>query len=135
MSILIACLLAGLASSQDQKGPEGKILDSGNYDLRLMTPKMAKGKKDVSLPAKVERVKKEFIIHLQGMAGNKITLRGIEDKGKIKVGMTAVERGTLISFHYVGKVETSAKASGVFHCFGDGETLFSGTWVLAKQKE
>ena len=134
MRFLVTCALVALFLPQDEKESKGKTLESGQYDLRLITPKMAKGRKDVTLPARVEKVKKEFIIHTQGMTGNKITLRGIEDKGKIKVGMTSVERGTLISFHYVGKVETSAKASGAFHCFGDGKAVFSGTWVLTKKK-
>ena len=68
------------------------------------------------------------------MMGNKVTLRGIARDGTIKAGMTDVEKSSIISFHYIGKVETEQQAQGKFHCFIDGKAAFAGEWVLSKKE-
>ena len=119
-----------------QAATAGEALDlqNGKYELRLLNPQMAEGKKDITLPAKIELKNGEIVIQTQGMMGNEITLRGMASDGRIKAGMTDVERSSIISFHYIGKVQTKQQAKGEFHCFIDGKAAFAGEWVLSKKK-
>lgn len=131
----VACSLAiGLSIVAQGAAIEAAELASGSYELRLVTPQMAKGKQDIALPAEVEVTKQEVVIKTQGMTGNKITLRGLMNAGSIKVGVTEVEKSSILSFHYIGKVQTPQQAQGKFHCFIDGKAVFAGEWVLTKKK-
>ena len=126
------CTLAfGLLSlAQVTAADDGFELKSGKYELRLLTPQMAEGKKDIILPAEIELKNGDIVIHTQGILGNKVTLRGTCEEGTIKAGMTAVEKSSILSFHYIGKVQSPQQAKGKFHCFVDGKAAFAGDWVL-----
>lgn len=67
--------------------------------------------------------------------GNKISLSGILKNGNMKFGMTDTERENIISFHYIGKVDTKKKAHGKIFCFVNGKAAFSGDWILTKKKD
>lgn len=119
--------------AQEAAADETLDLQNGEYELRLLTPQMAAGKKDIVLPAEVELNNDEIVIQTQGMMGNKVTLRGMASDGTIKAGMTDIEGSSLMSFHYIGKVQTKQQAKGTFHCFIDGKAAFTGEWVLSKK--
>ena len=120
--------------AQEAAAGEALELWNGKYELRLLTPQMAAGKKDITLPAEVELKNDEIVIQTQGMTGNKVTLRGMASDGTIKAGVTDMEKSSIISFHYIGKVQTKQQAQGKFHCFIDGKVAFAGEWVLSKKE-
>ncbi len=110
-------------------------MQNGKYELRLLTSQMAKGKKDIALPAEVEVKDDQIVIQTQGMLGNKVTLKGMVSEGTIKVGVTELERSSILSFHYLGTIESRKEAKGTFHCFIDGKAAFAGEWVLTKKEK
>ncbi|MBI1247250.1 hypothetical protein GC197_05320 [bacterium] len=112
-----------------QKVPQ---LEPGRYDLKLITPVMPKKNREITLPAQVTTIDDEVVVYTQGMSGNKIVLKGSMLKGEMKVGMTAIEKGEIISFHYVGVVKSDQLAEGEFYVFVDGKLGFSGEWSLKK---
>lgn len=141
MKIFIGCFVVGLlmvgvgALAQDARESNTVILENGKYNFRLIIKEMAKGKDDITLPAEFELKKEDLLIKTQGMMGNKITLSGILKNGNMKFGMTDTERENIISFHYIGKVDTKKKAHGKIFCFVDGKAAFGGDWILTKKKD
>ena len=127
-------VLGSVGLAQDAAAGEALDLQNGKYELRLLTPQMPEGNKDIALPAEVELKNDEIVIQTQGMLGNKVTLRGMASDGTIKAGMTEVEKSSIISFHYIGKVQTKQHAQGKFHCFIDGKAGFAGEWILSKKE-
>jgi hypothetical protein len=111
------------------------VLESGKYDFRLIIPQMAKGKDDITLPAELELTTKGLVIKTHGMMGNKVTLKGILQRGNLKVGITDTERDNIISFHFIGKVNTKRNAQGKVYGFIDGKVAFDGDWILTKNEE
>ena len=109
-------------------------LSNGEYELILQVKEMPKDKKEVTLPAKLEIDQTNITIKTQGMMGNKIILKGTIEKSEIKFGMTSMERENIISFHYVGQIETLAKAKGDIFCFINGKQAFTGKWSLNPKK-
>ena len=95
---------------------------------------MAAGKKNIALPAEVQLENGKIVVQTQGMMGNKVTLRGMATGGTIKAGITDVEGSSIMSFHYIGKVQTEQQAKGTFYCFIDGKAAFAGEWNLSKKE-
>ncbi len=127
--VLLAWAIAGRA--EEPNDGKAAVLESGKYDLRLLVPKMAKDKQDVTFPAEVAIGGDSLLIKTKGMTGNPITLTGTQEKGAIKIGLTADENGKKLTFEYAGQVTSSTSAEGKFRLLVDGKELFDGTWSLA----
>ena len=139
MKRLVGCFVISLtmasvcAWAQNDKKPDTAVLENGHYDMSLTVKGMVRGKDDVTLPAHVNVEKGKINIKTHGMLGNKFTLSGLVENGDVKVGMTDTEKGNILSFHYVGKIDSETKAHGTLFCFADGVAVFSGQWTLTKK--
>lgn len=128
LSFLSLVTLCGLISVAEETAE--KALQSGKYNLRLIVPAMAEGKRDVTLPATVTIKDEEVLIETQGMMGNSIKLSGYIRKGITKFGLTETERESIISMHFIGTVVSETLAKGRLTFFGDDAKLFDGKWEL-----
>jgi len=126
-------VLAKFAYAEESKTSGAASLENGSYVLRILVPKMAEGKRDITLPAVVGVAKGKLQIKSQGLMGNKFILNGILQDGSIKVGMTDIERQDIISFHFIGNVASQTSADGKLYCFVNDKPGFDGRWVLTKK--
>ena len=130
---IVVCLL--LIGSTVEANDRNRSLKVGMYDLKLLTPDMPARNKEITVPAEV-RVENDVLeVHTQGMLGNKITLKGAMSDGKVKMGMTAIEKNSILSFHYLGTVDEKGTAKGKFFAFIDGKQAFAGEWTLSSRKD
>lgn len=127
LGVVVTALIASTAFGQDNAS-----LEAGKYDLTLLAPMMSAKNKAITVPAEVKYAKDVLEIHTQGVLGNKVTLAGAITNGTVKVGMTAIEKKSILSFHYIGKLDADGGAQGKFHTFIDGKPAFSGDWTLKK---
>ena len=131
---LVACLFfyAFAAHAQDAAAQRQALAD-GKYDFTLITPDMPERNREITVPAEIKKAKTGFEVHTQGMLGNKVTLKGAMNDGTIKMGTTAIEKNSILSFHYIGKVDKGI-GKGEFFTFIDGKKAFAGKWTLSKQE-
>ena len=132
VGVMALCMAA---YAQEAKNSDIASLKTGKYELRLVMPQMAEGKRDIALPAEVEITEDRLLIKTQGMMGNKVVLNGVLREGDIKVGVTGIERENIISFHYIGKVATETSAKGKLYGFINGKARLKGNWVLTQKNE
>ena len=66
--------------------------------------------------------------------GESIQMRGefCED-GKLRFGMTTLERNRIVSMHYIGTVSGDS-ANGTLNAFGDANAAFEGRWKLLRSE-
>lgn len=59
--------------------------------------------------------------------------RGTMVDGIAKFGLTGMEKGNIIvTFHFLGQIQSDASASGTLHCFIDGNKVYDGVWKLRR---
>jgi hypothetical protein len=113
---------------------EGARLEPGHYELTILTPEMAdESNRKFTVPAELLIDRNAVEVRTQGKLGNKFVLRGITNAGILKAGTTITEDSSVLSFHYLGTVESDRHVKGTFVVFIDGKEGFSGTWELNRR--
>ncbi|MCA9079719.1 MAG: hypothetical protein KDA58_04130 [Planctomycetaceae bacterium] len=127
--LLIAATLLGTNSSS--QAADGNQIATGRYELRLIIEDQANPEnKDIRLPAKVVVDDAQVTIDTHGLAGNPVKLRGLQQSGTIKFGVTEPEDESLVTIIFTGAGMQDATAQGKLTILIDGDKKASGTWTL-----
>ncbi|MEM7167294.1 MAG: hypothetical protein AAF581_17670 [Planctomycetota bacterium] len=127
----IACVVVVAAVvhlAQSAGAAEEKFL-SGDYKLRISVASLG-DKGNITRPAKVTVTGKKVSIQSKTVSSSPVRMDGaIGQDGKLRFGVTSVERNRIVSMHYIGNL-TGAKATGTAHFFANGAPALQGTWEL-----
>ena len=129
VSLILGIVVFMAADDADQP-----ILESGQYDFRLLMPTQAiEGNRDRTRAAKVKADKNKLTIDTVDGVGKPLTLRGLSSAKAVKFGITKAEGDSLISLHFVGKATSNTSAEGTITIFVDGLKRADGKWTLSKK--
>lgn len=141
--VAFACYLNGIpacpltaAFGEESTPPVG----AGKYTLQIRTTAVPEDQREVSIPidlAQPEAIdgRWEFKFKTGDEWGNPFSGEGVCAEPKIRIGFTAVEKSTIITYHFVGNIGEDAVAQGEFKCFVDAEEVFDGTWSLSTRRD
>ena len=88
----------------------------------------------LSLLAQITVKQKQFTVDTTAAMGESIQMQGqfCED-GKLRFGITTLERNRIVSMHYIGTASGDS-ASGTLSVFGDANAASDGRWKLQRSE-
>ncbi len=125
-------LLAFCCRTVAQDDESGPALTSDDYALILRVPEYKKNA-EITRDAKVSVEGRNISVDSTGLAGNEIALKGVQEKGKIKMYVSDIERQGIVTLHFIGNVSNPSRAGGKVFFIKDGKVEGEGEWELKKK--
>lgn len=133
--LMCACSRSGVGAEVEVEALT--TLEDGPYTLTIETAKeVGADNVPVRIPVNVklstakDKWRQIKVESRKEWSGQPLRFVGVISGPDVKFGVTAIEKSSLITYHYVGKCSDSSAAAGTYSCLVDGTIQISGKWSL-----